>query len=52
MHNQPTGCSMKTYDVRFAASCLGRPCVVIINDDLSFFFTDDKNGALYYFWKM
>jgi glucose/arabinose dehydrogenase len=30
---------------------LGRPCDVMMNDMRSFFFTDDKNGVLYYVWK-
>jgi glucose/arabinose dehydrogenase len=29
----------------------GRACDVMMNDDHSFFFTDDKNGVLYYVWK-
>jgi glucose/arabinose dehydrogenase len=29
----------------------GRPCDVLMNDDHSFFFTDDHNGVLYYVWK-
>lgn len=29
----------------------GRPCDVMMNDARSFFFTDDKNGVLYYVWK-
>lgn len=29
----------------------GRPCDIIMNDNHSFFFTDDKNGVLYYVWK-
>jgi len=29
----------------------GRPCDVLMNDRQSFFFTDDKNGVLYYVWK-
>lgn len=29
----------------------GRPCDVLINNDHSFFFTDDLNGVLYYVWK-
>jgi glucose/arabinose dehydrogenase len=29
----------------------GRPCDVLMNDTRSFFFTDDKNGVLYYVWK-
>lgn len=29
----------------------GRPCDVLMNDDHSFFFTDDMNGVLYYVWK-
>jgi glucose/arabinose dehydrogenase len=29
----------------------GRPCDVLMNDDHSFFITDDKNGVLYYIWK-
>ena len=33
-------------------SRLGRPCDVLMNDANSFFFTDDKNGVLYYVWKM
>ena len=32
-------------------SRLGRPCDVLMNDSKSFFFTDDKNGVLYYVWK-
>ena len=28
----------------------GRPCDVMMNDDRSFFITDDMNGALYYVW--
>ena len=34
------------------ASRFGRPCDVMMNDNKSFFFTDDKNGVLYYVWKM
>ncbi|RYZ51162.1 MAG: glucose/sorbosone dehydrogenase [Sphingobacteriales bacterium] len=29
----------------------GRPCDVLMNDDHSFFFTDDHKGVLYYVWK-
>ncbi|MEO6316633.1 MAG: hypothetical protein ABIU63_03415 [Chitinophagaceae bacterium] len=29
----------------------GRPCDVLMNDNNSFFFTDDHNGVLYYVWK-
>ena len=29
----------------------GRPCDILMNDNRSFFITDDKNGALYYIWK-
>lgn len=29
----------------------GRPCDVLMNDNHSFFITDDKNGVLYYVWK-
>jgi len=29
----------------------GRPCDILMNDNHSFFFTDDKNGVLYYVWK-
>ncbi len=29
----------------------GRPCDVMMNDQKSFFFTDDHNGVLYYVWK-
>ncbi len=29
----------------------GRPCDVLMHNDHSFFFTDDKNGVLYYVWK-
>jgi glucose/arabinose dehydrogenase len=29
----------------------GRPCDVLMNDEHSFFITDDKNGVLYYIWK-
>jgi glucose/arabinose dehydrogenase len=36
---------------RTEADRRGRPCDVIMNDAQSFFFTDDKNGVLYYVWK-
>jgi glucose/arabinose dehydrogenase len=36
---------------RTEADRKGRPCAVLMNDAQSFFFTDDKNGALYYVWK-
>jgi len=36
---------------RTEADRLGRPCDVLMNDQQSFFFTDDKNGVLYYVWK-
>jgi len=36
---------------RTEADRKGRPCDVIMNDTQSFFFTDDKNGVLYYVWK-
>ncbi|SKA09450.1 PQQ-dependent sugar dehydrogenase [Sediminibacterium ginsengisoli] len=29
----------------------GRPCDVMMNDNHSFFVTDDKNGVLYYIWR-
>ena len=29
----------------------GRPCDILMTSDHSFFFTDDKNGVLYYVWK-
>ncbi len=29
----------------------GRPCDILMNDDHSFFFTDDLKGVLYYTWK-
>jgi len=29
----------------------GRPCDILMVSDHSFFFTDDKNGVLYYVWK-
>ncbi len=29
----------------------GRPCDILMASDRSFFFTDDKNGVLYYVWK-
>lgn len=29
----------------------GRPCDILMTSDRSFFFTDDKNGVLYYVWK-
>ena len=29
----------------------GRPCDILMNNDHSFFITDDKNGVLYYVWK-
>lgn len=29
----------------------GRPCDVMMNDQKSFFFTDDLNGVLYYVWR-
>ncbi len=29
----------------------GRPCDILMNDDRSFFFTDDLKGVLYYAWK-
>lgn len=29
----------------------GRPCDVLMNDNHSFFFTDDHKGVLYYVWK-
>jgi glucose/arabinose dehydrogenase len=29
----------------------GRPCDILMNDNRSFFFTDDLNGVLYYLWK-
>jgi glucose/arabinose dehydrogenase len=29
----------------------GRPCDVLMNDERSFFFTDDLNGVLYYVWR-
>lgn len=29
----------------------GRPCDVLMNDQHSFFFTDDHQGVLYYVWK-
>ena len=35
----------KTEDKRF-----GRPCDILMKDGRSFFFTDDKNGVLYYVW--
>jgi len=36
---------------RTEADRKGRPCDVLMNDARSFFFTDDKNGVLYYVWK-
>lgn len=36
---------------RTEADRKGRPCDVMMNDARSFFFTDDKNGVLYYVWK-
>ena len=36
---------------RTEADRKGRPCDVMMNDERSFFFTDDKNGVLYYVWK-
>ena len=33
------------------ATRFGRPCDVMMNDKKSFFFTDDKNGVLYYVWR-
>lgn len=36
---------------RTEADRRGRPCDVMMNDMRSFFFTDDKNGVLYYVWK-
>lgn len=29
----------------------GRPCDILMTSNHSFFFTDDKNGVLYYVWK-
>ncbi len=29
----------------------GRPCDILMTSERSFFFTDDKNGVLYYVWK-
>lgn len=29
----------------------GRPCDILMNDDHSFYFTDDLNGVLYYVWE-
>ncbi len=37
----------KTEDKRF-----GRPCDVIQRSENSFFISDDKNGVIYYVWKM
>lgn len=34
-----------------AAARHGRPCDVMMNDERSFFVTDDHNGVLYYIWK-
>jgi glucose/arabinose dehydrogenase len=36
---------------RTEADRKGRPCDVLMKDARSFFFTDDKNGVLYYVWK-
>jgi len=36
---------------RTEADRKGRPCDVMMNDERSFFFTDDKSGVLYYVWK-
>jgi glucose/arabinose dehydrogenase len=33
------------------AERFGRPCDIMMNDDQSFFITDDHNGVMYYLWK-